>query len=78
MKTQIVLPGTLRLGVLHRPPQRRRSRGLVRPEDLHQSADFSCCLGLVYMGWVTSGPRETRSDNFSPFSCCELPFGVEN
>jgi len=39
------------LGVLYRPSQRRRSRSLVRPEDLYQSTDCFRCLGLVYMGF---------------------------
>jgi len=74
---QFILPGTLRPGVLYRPSQRRCSRCSVCTEDLHQSTNFSRCLGLVYMGWVTSRFHEVWSDNFPP-SRYELPFGVEN
>ena len=74
---QIILPRTLRPGVLYRSPQRRCPCGFVRSKDLHQSTNFFRCLGLVYMGWVTSRFGEIWSDNFTP-SRYELPFGVKN
>lgn len=74
--TKIILPGTLRPGILRRPPQCRCSRSFVRSEDLHQGTDFPCRLGLVYMGLVILGFRGKWSDD--PSSCYELPFGLKN
>jgi hypothetical protein len=74
---QIILPGTLLPGVLHRPPRHRCSRSFVRSEDLHQGTSFFRCLGLVYMGWVTYKFREIRADSL-PLSRYELPLGVKN
>lgn len=77
MTIQIILPGTLRPGILYCPSQCRSSRGLVRPENLHQGTNFSRCLGLVYMGW---GPRDSVKHGLTvfPFSCRELPFRFED